>query len=68
LSKHGKTKQDWEHVYTQYKNASRDPVLCMMNKETKKFIYFDVKLNRMLSKQEAMIYRPDVTGIHFTHP
>jgi len=40
----------------------------MMNKETKKFIYFDVKLNRMLSKQEAMIYRPDVTGIHFTHP
>jgi hypothetical protein len=34
----------------------------MMHKETKKFVYFDVHLNRVLSKKEALIYRVDATG------
>jgi len=57
-------KHDWEHLYTQFKNPTGDPVICMVHKVTKKFIYFDIKSNRLLSKQEALIFRPDVTGIH----
>ena len=52
----------WEHLYTQFKNPEGDQVLCLMHKETKKFVYFDVKLNRTLSKQEAMMFRVDGTG------
>ena len=54
----------WEHLYTQFKNPEGDRVLCMMHKESKRFVYFDVKLNRVLTKQEALVFRPDVTGLH----
>jgi hypothetical protein len=60
-------KRDWEHLYTQFKSPTGDPVLCMMHKRTKKFAYFDIKSNRVLSKQEALIFRPDVTGIHIVY-
>lgn len=59
---------NWEHLYTQYNNSTGYPVVCMVHKLTKKFIYFDVQLNRVLSKQEALAYRVDVTGKHFAHP
>ena len=64
MSRSTKAQNNWEHIYTQFKNNNGDPVLCMMNKITKKLIYFDIKSNRILSKQEALIFRPDVTGIH----
>jgi len=54
----------WEHLYTQFKNPEGDEVLCMVHKETKKFVYFDVKLNRVLTKKEALAFRVDVTGLH----
>ena len=54
----------WEHVYTQFKNPGGDRVLCMMHKETGQFLYFDVKLNRVLTKQEAFVFRVDVTGLN----
>lgn len=54
----------WEHLYTQFKNPQGDEVLCMVHKETKKLVCFDVKLNRVLSKQEALAFRADVTGLH----
>ena len=52
----------WEHLYTQFRNVAGDQVLCLMNRETKEFIYVDVKANRILSKQEAMAFRVDGTG------
>ncbi len=63
-----KVERNWEHLYTQIKNSTGDTVVCMVHKETKKFIYIDVKLNRILSKQEALNYRLDVTGKHIIHP
>jgi hypothetical protein len=60
--------KNWEHLYTQFKNSAGAQVVCMMHKQTKKFIYFDVQSNRLLSKQEALSYRVDVTGIHKIHP
>jgi hypothetical protein len=55
---------NWDHLYTQFKSPTGDPVVCMVHKQTKKFVYFDIKSNRLLSKQEAVIFRADVTGIH----
>jgi len=52
----------WKLLYTQFKNPAGDEVLCLMHKETRKFMYFDVKLNRVLTKQEAMSFRVDGTG------
>jgi hypothetical protein len=63
-----KVDHNWEHLYTQFKAPTGDPVVCMVHKETKKFVYFDVQLNRVLSKQEALLYRVDVTGKHLAHP
>ena len=56
--------RDWEHLYTQFKHATGDRVICLMHKRTKKFVYYDMKLSRLLTKQEALLYRPDVTGLH----
>lgn len=67
MSKFNKTSQEWEHLYTQYKNAEGDPVMCMVHKKTKKLVCFDVKLNRVLSKQEAINFRADVTGVHIPY-
>jgi len=68
MSKLEIVERDWEHVYTQFKNKAGDPVLCLMHKRTKKFVYLDIRLNRLLTKNEALIYRPDVTGIHVIYP
>ena len=63
-----KEEHNWEHLYTHFKDLTGDPVVCMVHKQTKKFVYFDVQLNRILSKQEALMYRVDVTGKHLAHP
>lgn len=68
MSKLAILERDWEHLYTQFKNPAGDQVVCMMHKLTKKFLYIDIKSNRILSKSEAMQYRVDVTGIHHIHP
>lgn len=36
----------------------------MVHKETKRLVCFDVKLNRVLTKREALAFRADVTGLH----
>ena len=64
MDKLDKEENCWEHLYTQFKNLAGDPVQCMVHKTTKKLVYFDVKSNRLLSKQEALMFRADVTGIH----
>lgn len=64
MSKMEIVERDWEHLYSQFKGTTGDRVMCLMHKQTKKFVYFDIKLNRLLSKEEALIYRPDVTGLH----
>lgn len=68
MSKLTIVEHDWEHLYTQFKALTGGQVICMMHKRTKKFIYLDIKLNRLLSKNEAVIFRADVTGIHFINP
>lgn len=67
MSKFIKDRHEWEHLYTQFKNSGKEPVLCMVNKRTKKLIYFDVTLNKILSRKEATNYRPDVTGLHVAY-
>jgi glycine cleavage system aminomethyltransferase T len=57
-----KVDTNWEHLYTQLKGPTGESVVCMMHKETKKFVYFDIQLNRVLTKKEALIYRVDATG------
>lgn len=64
MSKSENKMKDWEHLYTQFKSAGQERVLCMMHKETKKLAYFDTVSNRFLSKQEARVFRLDVTGVH----
>jgi len=64
MSKLAVLKNGWEHIYTQFKNVKHDPVLCLMNKFTQKMIYYDVKQDRIQSKPESKLYRPDATGIH----
>lgn len=68
MSKLAIVERNWDHLYTQFKNPTGDPVVCMVHKRTKKFVYFDIQSNRLLSKQEALMYRADVTGIHVIHP
>jgi len=58
---------NWEHLYTQFKNPEGDQVHCMVHKETKKLLCFDVKLNRVLTKREAREFRADVTGLHVAY-
>lgn len=67
MSKLAIVERDWEHLYTQFKGATGDRVVCLMHKQTKKFVYFDMQLNRLLTKKEALMYRPDVTGIHLVY-
>lgn len=67
MSKLARVERDWEHLYTQFKAGTEDRVMCLMHKRTKKFVYFDIKLNRLLTKSEALIYRPDVTGFHIAY-
>jgi len=52
----------WEQLFEQHKNQAGDSVVCLVNSHTKKRIYFDVQLNRLLSKKEATRYTIDLTG------
>ena len=52
----------WEQLFAQYKYENGGAVVCMVNKQTKKRIYFDLELNRILSKREATRYTIDLTG------
>ncbi len=56
------SEHEWEQLFTQYKNPAGDTVVCMVHKATKKRVYFDGQLNRLLSKQEAKLYTLDLTG------
>jgi hypothetical protein len=56
--------QSWEQLYTQFKPLSGDGVICMVHKRTKRHVYFDVQAKRLLSKQEARMYRVDTTGLY----
>lgn len=58
----------WEQLFVQYKNQTGDSVVCMVNKQTKKRIYFDTRLDRILSKKEALFYTIDLTGKFLIHP
>ena len=58
----------WEQLFVQYKNQTGDSVVCMVNKQTKKRIYFDIKLDRILSKREALLYTIDLTGKFLIQP
>ena len=63
-----KLEQNWEHLYTQFKISTGGTIVCMVHNKTKKLVYFDVELKRFLSKQEALMYRADVTGRHLIQP
>lgn len=62
MGKLDKIENSWEQLFVQYKNQIGDSVVCMVNKRTKKRIYFDTKLDRILSKREALLYTIDLTG------
>lgn len=62
MSKLGRIKEEWEQLFTQFNNLNGNSVVCMVNKQSKKRIYFDMQQNRVLSKQEAVSYTIDMTG------
>ena len=47
--------RDWKLLVTdtQFEIPTDHPVVCMEHKQTKEHAYFDVKLDRFLSQQEA---------------
>ena len=57
-----KASYEWEQLFTQYKTQAGDTVVCMIHKDTKKRVYYDAQLNRVLSKNEAKRYSLDLTG------
>lgn len=48
-------KQEWEPICTEdmFQIPTERPVICMEHKRTKEHAYYDVKLDRLLSPQEA---------------
>lgn len=50
-----KIDQNWRPVCadTSFEIPTNHPVVCMEHKKTKEHAYFDLKLNRFLSQQEA---------------
>jgi hypothetical protein len=62
VKKQNKLSTDWEQLFMQYKNQAGDLVACFINKQSKKRVYFDMKLNRVLSKREAFRYTIDLTS------
>jgi hypothetical protein len=50
-----KPNQDWQPVCTDslFEIPTERPVICMEHKITKEHAYYDVKLERFLSQQEA---------------
>jgi len=55
MSNFAKIEQDWEPLCTDtlFEIPTDHPVVCMEHKQTKEHAYFDMKLNRFLSQQEA---------------
>jgi hypothetical protein len=51
-----KIQQDWKLrcADTQFEIPTDRPVVCMVHKQTNELAYFDVKLDRFLSQQEAL--------------
>jgi hypothetical protein len=47
--------QDWKPVCadTQFEIPTDHPIVCMVHRLTREHAYFDIKLNRFLSQQEA---------------
>jgi len=66
--KMGNLKNDWEQLFRQKKNQSGGSIVCMVNRQTRKRIYFDMELNRVLSKKEALHYSIDLTGQFVVFP
>lgn len=62
MNKLDKEPHEWEQLFTQYRNPSGDAVICMIHKRTKKSVYIDAKLNRLLSKKEAKMFKLELTG------
>lgn len=50
-----KIEQDWKLrcTETQFEIPTDHPVVCMVHKQTNEHAYFDIKLDRFLSQQEA---------------
>ncbi len=50
-----KAEQDWKPLCTDtlFEIQTDRPVVCMEHKQTREHAYFDIKLNRFLSQQEA---------------
>jgi hypothetical protein len=60
-------KQEWEPLCEDslYTIPTERPVICMEHKQTKEHAYFDVKLDRLLSPQEAFdVLRGYNFGLH----
>lgn len=57
-----KTGSEWEQLFVQINFVTGNSVACMVNKQTKKRVYFDIEANRVLSKREALNYTIDLTG------
>jgi len=47
--------QEWKPLCTDdlFEIQTDHPIVCMVNKQTKEHAYFDIKLDRFLSQQEA---------------
>lgn len=50
-----KAEQDWKQLTTdiQFEIQTDHPIVRMVHKQTKEHAYFDIKLDRFLSQQEA---------------
>jgi hypothetical protein len=59
---------DWEQLFTQFRNKADGSVVCMVNKSTRKRIYIDIRSNRLLSSQEALKYTIDLTSQFLAFP
>lgn len=55
MSNLDKLGQEWEPLCTdtQFEIPTDHPVVCMVHKKTREHAYFDIKRDRLLSKQEA---------------
>lgn len=51
-----KAGKDWRplHAKTLFKTQTNPSIVCMEHKQTREHAYFDIKLNRFLSQQEAL--------------
>jgi hypothetical protein len=59
---------DWEQLFTQFRNKADGSVVCLVNKSTRKRVYIDIQSNRLLSGQEALKYTIDLTSQFLAFP